>query len=314
MRAATIIGDQIVLREHTDPVAGVGQILVAIRAAGLNGADMLQRKGKYPVPPGAPKDIPGLEFAGEVVAVGNGVFRFEVGDRVMAVVAGGAQAELIALNEREVMPVPPGLSWQEAGALPEVFMTAHDALFTQGRLAYGERLCVHGAAGGVGMAAVQLAVAAGVNVTATVRSVERRGDVAALGATVIDPADTEASGPYDMILELVGAANLATNLASLSRRGRIAIIGITGGGGETVFDFRAAMRANATIFASSLRARPLEQKADAARQLEKHVLPFFISGQLRVPVHASYPLDQVEDAYTAYQERGKFGKIVLVMA
>jgi NADPH2:quinone reductase len=313
MRAVTIVDGALVVREHPDPVAGAGEILVAVRAAGLNGADMLQRKGRYPVPPGAPKDIPGLEFAGEVIATGPRAARFKVGDRVMAVVAGGGQAERIVLHEREAMLVPAGLSWAEAGAFSEVFMTAHDVLFTQGRLACGERLCVHGAAGGVGMAAVQLAAAAGVRVTATVRSAAVRARVMALGAKVIDPSETQAHGPYDMILELVGAANLATNLASLNRRGRIAIVGITGGGGETMFDFRAAMKVSATIFASSLRARPLEQKADAARKLETHVLPLFDAGKLEVPIQAQFALADAEAAYASYQTPGKFGKIVLLM-
>src|SRR5687768_7258699 len=168
MRAATIRDGTIVVEEHPDPVPQAGELLVHVKAAGLNGADMLQLAGRYPAPPGAPQDIPGLELAGEVVELGSNVQRFEVGDRVMAVVAGGGQAELAVVHERAAMPIPEELDWIAAGGVPEVFTTAHDALFTQGGLITGERLLVHGAAGGVGTAAVQLGVMAGARVTATV--------------------------------------------------------------------------------------------------------------------------------------------------
>src|SRR3954468_10865512 len=170
MRAVTIRDGAIVVDEHPDPAPQAGEILVRVRASGLNGADILQLKGRYAAPPGSPQDIPGLEFAGEVVECGPGVHRFDPGDRVMAVVGGGGQAELIAVNERLVMPVPDELDWPAAGGVPEVFTTAHDALFTQGGLTPGDRLLVHGAAGGVGTAAVQLGTMAGCRVTATVRN------------------------------------------------------------------------------------------------------------------------------------------------
>lgn len=205
MIAATTGDGEISVQERPDPIPGTGQVLVRVRAAGLNGADMMQKRGLYPAPPGSPADIPGLEFAGEVVGCGPGSSRFAVGDRVMSVVGGGAQAELVVVHEREAMPVPAGMDWVSAGGLPEVFTTAHDALFTQAALAAGERVCIHGAAGGVGTAAVQLANTAGARVVATVRSAERRAAVEELGATVVDPAETEANGPYDVILELVGA-------------------------------------------------------------------------------------------------------------
>src|SRR5947209_1783561 len=170
MRAATIRDGELAVEEHPDPEPAADELLVRVRAAGLNGADMMQLRGRYPAPPGAPQDIPGLELAGEVAACGSRVRRFEPGDRVMAIVAGGGQAEQCVLHERAVMPVPEQLDWPAAGGLPEVFTTAHDALFTQGELAPGERLLVHGAAGGVGTAAVQLGRATGARVTATVRN------------------------------------------------------------------------------------------------------------------------------------------------
>src|SRR3954468_18003163 len=217
--------------EHRpDPIPGKGEVLVAVKAAGLNGADMMQKKGRYPAPPGSPADIPGLELAGEVVGLGDGVLRFKEGDRVMAIVGGGGQAQLITLHERAAMPVPDALDWPAAGGTPEVFTTAHDALFTQAGLRMGERLLVHGAAGGVGCAAVQLGRAAGARVTATVRNEAHHNAVAALGAEVIPPEGFQEYGPFDVILELVGAPNMEGNLRSLATLGRIVIIGIGAGG------------------------------------------------------------------------------------
>lgn len=313
MRAATIVERAVVIREHPDPVPGAGQILVRVHAAGLNGADLLQKRGHYPPPPGAPVDIPGMELAGEVAAVGPGADRFAVGDRVMAVVGGGAQAELAVVHEREAMPVPAALSWAEAGGVPEVFTTAHDALFSQAALALGERLLVHGAAGGVGTAAVQLGVAAGASVTATVRHEAARPSVAGLGAQVVDPSECGEHGPYDVILELVGAPNMAANLASLAIAGRIAVIGV-GAGTSAELDLRILMAKRARIYGSTLRARPLEQKADAARRMEAHVLPLFRTGRLRVPVHATFPLDDASAAYDHFSAGGKFGKVVITMS
>src|SRR5256714_2180200 len=229
MRAATIRDGSVVVEEHPDPEPGAGEILVRVHAAGLNGADMLQRKGAYPAPPGWPQDIPGMELAGEVVALGPGTMRFEQGDRVMAIVGGGAQAELALVHEREAMPAPDALDWPAAGGFPEVFTTAHDAVFTQAGLEPGERLLVHGAAGGVGTAAVQLGRAAGASVTATVRNEALRPEVEALGATVIAPEGFEEHGPFDVVLELVGGPNLPGNVQSLATGGRIVVIGVGAG-------------------------------------------------------------------------------------
>src|SRR4051794_32005696 len=220
MRAVTVRNEGVAVEEHPDPGPQAGEVLVRVRAAGLNGADILQMRGRYPAPPGSPADIPGLEFAGEVAECGPGVHRFEPGDRVMGVVGGGGQAELIAVNERLVMPVPDELEWVPAGGVPEVFTTAHDALVTQARLVCGERLLVHGAAGGVGMAAVQIGTMAGARVTATVRDEANRAKVEALGSNAIEPEGFEAHGPFDVILELVGAPNLPADLAALAQRGR----------------------------------------------------------------------------------------------
>jgi NADPH2:quinone reductase len=311
VRAATIRDGEVEVADHPDPKPGAGEVLVRVRAAGLNGADMLQRRGRYPAPPGAPADIPGLELAGEVVARGPAADRFAEGDRVMAIVAGGGQAEFAVVHERVAMPVPEPLDWPSAGGLPEVFTTAHDALFTQAGLGPGERLLVHGGAGGVGSAAIQLARAAGARVTATVRRDDLRDEVAALGAEAIAPVGFADHGPFDVILELVGAPNLPDNLAALATGGRITMIGV-GAGAHAELNLLALMGKRARIHGSTLRARPLEEKAATARAVERAVLPLFESGALQVPVSATYPLDDVAAAYERFESGGKLGKIVLL--
>jgi len=312
MRAVTIRDGALGVEDHPDPEPGAGEILVRVAGAGLNGADMLQRKGAYPAPPGSPPDIPGLELAGEVIGRGAGAERFEEGDAVMAILGGGGQAELAVLHERAAMPVPDGLDPIAAGAAAEVFTTAHDALFTQARLRPGERLLVHGGAGGVGTAAVQLGRVAGARVTATVRNEELRGGVEALGAEAIDPEGFADHGPFDVVLELVGAPNIADDLKSLGTAGRIVVIGV-GAGSKAEVNLLALMGKRATLRASTLRARPLEEKALAMRAVEREVLPHFESGALKVPVAETFGLDEVEAAYDRFAAGGKLGKIVLAI-
>ena len=310
MRAVTVSDGEITVEEHPDPVPGSGEVLVRVRAAGLNGADMMQRRGLYPAPPGSPQDIPGLELAGEVAARGPGAERFAEGERVMAIVGGGGQAELAVVHERALMPVPPALDWPRAGGTPEVFTTAHDALFTQAGLQPGERLLVHGAAGGVGTAAVQLGRAAGAAVTGTVRNEALRDRVEALGARAIAPEGFEEHGPFDVILELVGAPNLAANVAALAPRGRIVVIGV-GAGAKAELNLLALMGKRARVMGSTLRARPLEEKADATRKVERHVLPLIDAGAVDVPVADTFPLAEAAAAYDRFAAGGKLGKIVL---
>ena len=312
MRALTIQDGSLVVEDRPDPEPGRGEVRVRVRGAGINGADMLQRKGAYPAPPGSPPDIPGLELAGEVTALGPGARRFGEGDRVMALAGGGGQAELAVVHERAAMPVPENLDWPQAGGLPEVFTTAHDAIFTQAGLRPGEHLLVHGGAGGVGTAAVQLGRATGARVTATVRREEHRAEVEKLGAYAISPEGFGESGPYDVILELVGASNLAENLDSLALGGRIAVIGVGGTGPVTEISLLAVMQKRARIQGSTLRARPLEEKAICARRVEKEVLPRFEDGTLTVPVADTYPLEDAEAAYERFAAGGKFGKVVLL--
>lgn len=311
MRAATIRDGEVVVQEHPDPVPGAGEVLVRIRAAGLNGADMLQRKGFYPAPPGSPPDIPGLELAGEVLVRGPGAERFAEGDRVMAIVGGGGQAEMAVVHERQLMPVPEALDWAAAGGVPEVFTTAHDALFTQAGLKVGERLLIHGAAGGVGSAAVQLGRAAGARVTGTVRSAELRDAVAALGASVLAPHGFEDHGPFDVVLELVGGPNLPADVDALATGGRIVVIGV-GAGPKAELSLLALMGKRGTIRASTLRARPLEEKASTARAMEAHVLPLLAQGEVRVPLSETFSLDEVAAAYERFAAGAKLGKIVLL--
>jgi putative PIG3 family NAD(P)H quinone oxidoreductase len=311
VHAVTIVDGRLEWRPHDDPSPGSGEVLMAVQAAGVSRADVLQRDGLYPPPPGTTPDIPGLDLAGEVVAVGAGVTRFAAGDRVMAVVPGGGQAELCAVHERVALSVPDAMSWAQAGAFPENYTTAHDALFTQCGLAMGERVCVHGAAGGVGTAAVELAVAAGCTVVATVRHPDLRDRVAALGATAVAPDDFVDHGPFDVILELVGAPNLGPNLAALATKGRVAIIGV-GAGASGQLDLLTLMGKRARIMGSTLRTRPLEDKADAARRIERHVLPLVAAGRITVPIAETYPLSEAQAAYERFEQGGKFGRIVLV--
>jgi NADPH:quinone reductase len=312
MKALTIQDQNLVVDERPDPEPGVGEVLVRVHAAGVNALDMLQRRGAYPAPPGSPPDIPGVELAGEVAAVGAGATRFSEGDRVMAVVGGGAQAELAVVHERAAMPVPRSVDWPQAGGLPEAFTTAHDAIFTQAGLRPGEHLLVHGAAGGVGTAAVQLAHALGARVTATVRREEHRAALEELGASAIAPEGFGRNGPYDVILELVGAANLAENLDSLALRGRIAVIGVGGTGPSAEINLLTVMQKRARIHGSTLRARPLEEKAICARRVEKEVLPRFEDGALTVPLADTFALDEAEAAYERFSAGGKLGKVVLL--
>ena len=312
MHAVTIADGALAWLPHPDPEPGTGELLVRVRAAGVCRGDLMQRDGLYPPPPGtAPPELPGLELAGEVVACGPGVRRFGAGARVMAVVPGAGQAELAVIPEPLAVPVPDGVSWAQAGGFPENFTTAHDALFTQCGLAMGERVCIQGAAGGVGTAAVELAVAAGSTVVATVRNEAARDGVAALGPTVVAPEAFVDAGPFDVILELVGAPNMPANLEALAIGGRIAVIGV-GAGLVAELNLLALMGKRARIHGSTLRPRPLEDKAQAARRIERQVLPLLARGAVTVPIAAMFPMPEAAAAYERFAAGGKLGKIVLL--
>jgi NADPH2:quinone reductase len=312
MHAVVIRDGQLYWEERDDPTPGDTELLVAVRAAGLNGADMMQRQGLYPPPPGAPADIPGMELAGEVVAVGAQVTRFAPGSRVMSLVGGGGQATMAVVEESHALAVHNSLTWAGAGGFPEVFSTAFDALFTHAGLRMGERVLVSGAAGGVGTAGVQLAAATGASVVATVRDAGRREEVGALGAeVVIPPEEVGHHGPYDVVLELVGAASLPTVLPHLATGARVMVIGV-GSGAKIELNLLQLMGTRARIGGATLRGRTRREKADVAAAVTAHVLPLLDSGALRVPISATFPMAEAAAAYDYFTAGGKLGKVVLV--
>ncbi len=310
MRAVEFVDGTVTIAEIADPIPEATELLVRVEGCGINGADILQAGGNYPPPVGA-SVTPGLELAGVVEATGLSCRRFGVGDRVMAVVPGGAQAERCVFDESLAMPVPDLLDGPMAGGFPEIFETAFDALFTQGGLTMGDRVCIHGAAGGVGTAAVQLAVTAGATVTATVRNPEIRSKVAALGAVALDPAHFVDGGPFDLILELVGAPNWPANVQALATEGRICVIGV-GAGSKVEINLVHLMGKRARLFASTLRARPLSQRALVARRVEQHVLPHVEAGRISVPVADTFTLADAAAGYERFRAGNKFGKVILV--
>ncbi len=297
MRAVTIVDGELQWNEHPDPVPGPGELLVEVEAAGVNNADLLQRIGLYPPPPGFPADIPGMELAGRVVATSSRTSRFSPGDRVMAVVGGGAQAELALVDEDAALAVPEAVAWDEAGGFPEAYETAHDALFTQCGLSVGDRVLITGAAGGVGSA---------------VRRAELRDAVMALGAHhAAAPDEAVGLGPFDVVLELVGGAGFGASLGALATGGRLSVIGV-GAGPRTEIDLLGLMHRRARVSGSTLRARPRSQKAAVAAAVEAHVVPLLASGRVRVPLVATFPLARAGDAYERFAAPGKLGKVVLL--
>ena len=316
MRAVVFTGaggnEVVLVEERPDPEPAAEDVLVRVRYAGLNPADLVQRAGSYPPPPGSPQDVPGLEVAGTVGACGARVSSWEPGDRVFGLVGGGGLSDRVLVHERCVARVPDELDEQEAAAVPEAFITAHDAVFTQAGLRPGETLLVHGAAGGVGTAAVQLGVAVGAQVVATVRSAEVEHAVAALGAEVVSDEDFPGgmSTNPDVILELVGSVHFPANLEVLARRGRIVVVS-TAGGSEIDLALAALMQKRASIAGTVLRSRRLEEKAAAVRAFEREVVPGLASGRLRPIVDSVYPAADVTSAFDRLAERGKVGKVLL---
>lgn len=313
MRAVTITSDAgLEWQDHPDPIPGDHEVVVAVAAAGLNAADLLQRRGLYPAPPGIPQDIPGMEFAGVVVSTGGRVSRFKVGDPVMALVGGAGQAELAVTHELTAIEVPEDMSLESAGGFMEGAATAYDALFTQAGLSAGEKLLVTGAAGGVGVFAVQLGSAAGATVVASTRHPELHPGLIELGAAVaVPPVEANEFGPFDVILELVGGEGVADSVTSLATNGRLVVIGV-GAGARFQLDLLSLMSKRARISASTMRARPLAERAMVIAGLEKQVMPFVDSGALVVPIAASYPMSHATDGYDRFAAGSKLGKIVLM--
>lgn len=311
-------GNEVVeLEERPDPVPGTQDVLVRVRLAGLNPADVIQRAGRYAAPPGAPADIPGLEVSGTVASCGEGVTDWAPGDRVFGLVGGGGLADRVCVHERCVTRVPDVLDEQQAAAVPEAFITAHDAVAMQAGLRPGEVLLVHGAAGGVGSAACQIGVSLGARVLGTVRSEAAREAVEGLGVEPVDDggfaaAVLEATGGRgaDVVLELVGAPHFPGNLDALAPKGRIVVVGV-GAGHEVPLSLRALMGKRATLRGTVLRARALEEKAAAVRAFEREVVPGLASGRLRARIDSVFPAEQVHAAFDRLEGRGKLGKVLI---
>ncbi len=325
MRAAVITrpGGPEVLRveELPDPTPEADYVRVRVRASALNRADMLQRAGNYPVPAGAPASIPGLEIAGDVEAIGPAVDRWRPGDRVFGIVGGGGQAELAVTPQDLLLPIPASLDYTAAAAVPEVFMTAYDALFPQAGLMPGERVLVHAAGSGVATAAIQLIRAAGAAAWGTMRSQTKRAKAAELGIEAVFAPENFAAelkaatgGPgADIILDFVGAPYLAANLDALAHRGRIIIIG-TMGGADGPINLGMLMGKRACIFGTVLRSRSRAEKATLTADFGKHVLPLLASGTVRPIVDRVFPLEQIAEAHRYMESNQNFGKIVIRVA
>jgi len=321
MRAVTFAGaggnEVVSLAERPDPVPGSQEVLVAARFAGINWADVAQRAGNYPPPPGAPQDIPGLEVAGTVVATGDAVRSWSTGDRVFGLVGGGGLADRVAVHERHVVAIPAAMSDEVAAAIPEAYMTAHDAVFSQADLQMGEVLLVNGANGAVGSAGVRLALAAGATAVACVRSPDSARPLAAEGAIVVTPEDAADRlaelGGANVVLELVGAPNLGRDFAALALKGRIVIVG-TDAGANAEFSLRALMSKRATLRGTVLRARPLDEKAAAVQAFGRSVLPLLAAGRALPDIDRVFPAADVTSAFDYLAKPGKTGKILLAFA
>ncbi len=324
MRAVVMaeFGDPEVLQLGTadKPEPGPGEILVRVRSSGLNRADLLQRVGRYPPPPGYSEKILGLEYAGVVEEVGPGVELWNVGDQVMGILGGGGYAEYVAVHERTAVKVPAGICLEDAGAIPEVFMTAFDALFRQMNLSEGETVLIHAVGSGVGTSAVQLAQAAGVRAIGTSRTPDKLDRALELGLDVGILGNGEwpervmaASGGegVDVILDLVGGDYLEGNLHVLGQGGRQVVVGVPSGSRGQI-DLRLLMGKRALIKGTVLRARPLEEKITLAREFEHRVCPLFAAQTVRPVVHRTFPPDQAPDAHRALAANENFGKILLL--
>lgn len=311
-------------RDVPEPLAGPDDLLVRVRAAALNRADTLQRRGGYPQPgPRAAFEIPGLEFAGEVVRVGERVEGFAEGERVMGLLAGGGYAEYVSIHHRLAMKVPASLSWEEAGATPEVYITAHDALL-QCSLAAGEAVLVHAAGSGVGVAAIQIAKLMGASlVVGTAGSADKLERARALGLDVgvnyrEDGADfaaacLEATGGrgVDVVLDVIGANYWEQNLKALAPKGRMVLVGLMGGP-MTQANLGTLLMKRLQVRGTTLRARPLEEKGMATRAFEKSVLPHIASGRVRIVVDRTFPLQEAAAAHEYLERNESFGKVVLL--
>src|SRR3954467_15049639 len=302
------------------PEVGKDHIRVRVHAAGLNRADLIQRRGQYAAPHGWPANIPGLEYAGEVEAVRPGVTRWKVGDRVMGLVGGGAQAEMVVVHQDEVLPIPRGMSYAEAAAIPEAFLTAYDALVTRGRLQRGDRVLIHAAGSGVGTAAAQIAKHFGATVLGTSRSGDKLARALVCGLDVgIDTGRTPfrdtVGEPVHVILDVLGGTALADNLAVLAPRVRLVMLGFLAGS-QTEVDLGPILRKRLELIGTVMRTRGLDERIPLIAAFRREMLPLFDSHQERAPVlrpvlERSYPMTQLADAHRVLEGNATFGKIVV---
>ncbi|MDB4871754.1 MAG: putative quinone oxidoreductase, family [Gemmatimonadales bacterium] len=308
------------IQERPKPEPGIGQIRVRVHASALNRADLMQREGNYPVPPGVSAEISGMEYAGEVDALGPAATLWKVGDRVMGIIAGAGHAEYLCVHEREAIPVPKALSWEEAAAIPEAFLTAYDALFNRLSLHTGETVLIHAVGSGVGTAALQIARVAGASVVGTARSAEKlerakqlgldfgidasRGDWAAQVEAAIGAERVHA------VLDLVGGSYLESNLRVLGSLGRIVVVGLTAGA-VAPFNMGVLLRKRLTIVGTMLRGRPVEEKIALARDFSERIVPLFAAGRLKPVIDRVFPFNEVRAAHELMGSNKTFGKIVL---
>ena len=316
MRAAIYRDSQVLLEERPTPVAGAGQIRVRVHASALNRADLLQRQGKYPAPPGWPADIGGLEYAGTVDALGPGVTRWKVGDRVMGLVGGGGHAEYVVVHADEALAIPAGMSWTDAAAIPEAFLTAWDALTTRGRLQKGERVLLHAAASGVGTAAVQIAKALGAVVIGTSRSGQKLRALEALGSdeainTSVRGFREQLAAPVNVIVDPLGAPAFADNLDALAVLGRLVLLGFLQGSKASEVELNTILRKRLTVVGTVMRARSAEERRAIAGEYQAHLLPLFERGALKPVVGAVVPMVDIAQAHAAMEKNETFGKVVL---
>jgi NADPH:quinone reductase len=307
------------IRDRPMPEPGPGEIRVRVRASALNRADLLQRRGRYPAPPGAPQEVPGLEYAGEVDAVGEGTGLWAVGNRVMGIIGGGGHAEYVVVHEREAVRVPHNLGWEEAAAVPEVFFTAYDALFRHLNLLVGERLLIHAVGSGVGTAALQLAHAAGAITLGTSRTLAKLERAAAMGLDVgidgksddwVGAVEDASEGGVHAVLDLVGGGYFNGNLRVLCVGGRLVVVG-TVSGTEVQLDLGLLMRKRIRMIGTVMRSRPLEEKMALAREFSKSVLPLLASGRIHPIVDGVYPFPNIAEAHQRMEDNDSFGKLVL---
>ncbi len=311
------------IQDRPVPVPAQGQVLVRVRASALNRADLLQRRGLYPAPPGCPWDIPGMEFAGEVAQTGPDVRQWRVGQRVFGIIGGGAQAEFLVAHERTLAEVPPHLSWTEAASVPEAFITAYDALWLQAGLRPGERVLIPAIGSGVGVAALQLVRALNAVPYGTARTQDkllRAQDFGLINAALItQPSElamqTElwlGKGRFDVVLELVGGEYVSADIEALGSKGRLILVG-TMAGNTAELKLSSVLSKRLKIIGTVLRARPLEEKISITQNFAREVVPLFTTGVLRPIVGCFYPFDKIREAHEYMEINANFGKIVIEM-